>query len=93
MNLFQKIIKGDWSIGWWNKKSTINISITDFRYIRKKNKLEYPNDPDVNTKRQWGIRSNGAKRGVKEHTCLDISLELGHIHINYTNFEFNKGLR
>ena len=81
---------GEFEISWGGYSKV--FSIRDFRRIRRGNKLEYPNDPDVNVKRQWGIRTNGAKRGVKEHKCLDWYLMLGHIEINYTNFEFNKGI-
>ena len=88
----KKWITGDGSleISWNGYNNTLCIS--DFRCVRKENKLEYPNDPDVNVKRQWGVRTNGAKKGVKEHTCFDWYLMLGHIEINYTNWNYNKDL-
>jgi len=93
MNKLKHFFKGDWYLNLWFDKDSKNIYLCSHRNIRKQNKLDYPNDPDINTKRQWGIHTNGAKRGVKEHTCLDWQLNLGHWHINYTNFTFNKKYR
>jgi hypothetical protein len=74
---------------WW-KNNTRTITFTWFRQIRKKNRLEYGNEPDINTHMQWGVRTNGAKRGNPSHTCLDVTIMLGHLDINYTNWEFNQ---
>lgn len=90
MNIIKKIIKGNFEYGKWFNDCNKVISIRDFRGIRKENLKEYGNDPDINIKRRWGISTNGAKRGVKEHKCLDVTFELGHIVINYTNYSFNK---
>lgn len=89
----KKWLKGDgkFEVSWNGYEKTINIR--DFRACRKENKLEYPNDPDVNVKRRWGIHSNGAQKGNPKDSCLDWSLELGHIEINYTNWVFNKKYR
>ena len=73
-------------VSWCNNEKS--ISIMSFRKIRKQNKKDYPNDPDVNTKRQWGIHTNGAVKG--KHSCLDWQLNLGHIHINYMDWAYNK---
>lgn len=80
-------------LNWWFDKGNKNISVTNFKPIRKRNLLEYGNDPDVNINRKWGIHTNGAKRGNPKDSCLDWQLELGHIHINYTNFSYNKKYR
>lgn len=88
----KKILKGDGFIEMWFDKSNKHISIRDFRYIRKQNYLEYGDDSYINIKRQWGIRTNGAKKENKKDTCLDWYLSLGHIQINYTNFNYNKKL-
>jgi hypothetical protein len=73
---------------WW-KKGNRSLSIRDFRLIRKKNKAEYPDDPDINKNRAWGKYDNGAKRGNLKDSCYDVTYMLGHIEINYTNFAFN----
>lgn len=72
---------------WW-RNDTRTLNITDFRKIRKENKLEYGDDPDINTKRRWGIRTNGAIKGID--FCLDWTLALGHIEINYINWTYNQ---
>jgi hypothetical protein len=77
----------------WFDNGNKHISITNFREIRKRNREEYGDDPEINTKRRWGIHTNGAKRGVPEHSCLDFTLDLGHFSFNYTNFSFNKRYR
>jgi len=92
MNKFKKFLKGNWEVDFYFGGGK-SIYLRSFRHIRKQNKLEYPNDPYVNTKRRWDVHTNGAKRGVKEHTCLDWQLNLGHWHFNYTNFDFNKKYR
>ncbi len=81
--LFEKWFSGD--------KYVINI--INFKGVRTRNKKEYPNDPDVNTKRRWGIRTNGAKKGRPEDTCLDVQIDLGHLHLNFVNFDYNKKYR
>lgn len=80
-------------LNWWFDNGNKNITITNFRHIRKRNFEEYGNDPDINIKRQWGIHTNGAKKGNPSDSCLDWQLNLGHIHINYTNFNYNKKYR
>lgn len=77
----------------WFDNSNRNLYIVNYKQIRKKNLLECGDDPDINIKRRWGIRTNGAKRGNPEDTCLDWQLDLGHIHINYTNFKYNDKYR
>ena len=77
---------------WFDNGSKI-ISITNWKYIRRQNRIEYPNDPDVNTKRKWGIHTNGSKRGNPRHSCLDVTLYLGHLSINYVNFNYNAKYR
>lgn len=76
---------------WW-KNSTKTLNITNFKQIRKRNKAEYGDDPDINTKRRWGIHTNGAQRGNPADTCLDWTLSLGHIEINYINWNYNAKL-
>lgn len=85
-----QLIKGNAEFSFWFDKGNKNITIHDYRYIRKQNYLEYGNDQDINIKRKWGIHTNGAVKGNKEHTCLDWQLNLGHINFNYTNFTYNK---
>lgn len=77
----------------WFSKGNKNLTIRNFKHIRKKNLKEYGNDPDINIKRRWGIHTNGAKKGNPKDTCLDWQLDLGHIHFNYTNFNYNKKYR
>lgn len=77
----------------WFDNGNKLISIMNWKPIRKRNLKEYPNDPDVNVKRQWGIHTNGAKRGNPRHSCLDWTLNLGHISINYVNFNYNAKYR
>ncbi|MBN8200509.1 hypothetical protein [Bacillus sp. NTK034] len=77
----------------WFDKGNKNITIRNFKHIRKMNLKEYGNDPDINIKRRWGIRTNGAKKGNPKDSCLDWQLDLGHIHFNYTNFNYNKKYR
>lgn len=76
-------------LDWWFDKGNKNLSILNFKQIRKQNFEEYGNDHHINIKRRWGIHTNGAKKGNPKHSCLDWSLDLGHIHINYTNFNYN----
>ncbi|MEK4025438.1 hypothetical protein [Sporosarcina sp. FSL W7-1283] len=80
-------------LDFWFDKSNKNLSITNFKQIRKQNFLEYGNDPDINVKRRWGISTNGAKKENPKDSCLDWQLDLGHIHINYTDFNYNKKYR
>jgi hypothetical protein len=80
-------------LDFWFDKGNKNITIKNFKYIRKRNLEEYGHDPDINTKRKWGIHTNGAKKGNPQHTCLDWQLDLGHIHINYTDFDYNRKYR
>lgn len=78
---------------WW-KNETMTLNITDFRKIRKRNRLEYgTSDPDINIKRRWGIHTNGAQKGNPLDTCLDWTLSLGHIEINIINWNYNKKLK
>lgn len=35
------------------------------------------------------LQHNGARRGVAEDSCLDVTLILGYLVINYTNFNYN----
>lgn len=35
-------------------------------------------------------KSNGAKRGVKEHTCFDFNIHFLGIFFSYTNWDFNR---
>lgn len=72
---------------WW-RNDTRTLNIRNFRKIRKANKAEFGDDPDINTKRKWGIRTNGAVKGI--HRCLDWTLSLGHIEINYINWTYNE---
>lgn len=74
----------EWSNG------TKSMTITNFKHIRKRNLEEYDNDPDINIKRRWGIHTNGAKKGNPKHSCLDWQLDLGHIHLNYMDWNYNK---
>lgn len=83
----------DTLLDYWFNKDTKNISIINFKNIRKRNLEEFGNDPDVNIKRRWGIHTNGAVKGNPKDTCLDWQLDLGHIHFNYTNFDYNKKYR
>lgn len=71
---------------WFGKGKSKLIFITNFKEIRKQNRIDYPNDPDVNVKREWGIRTNGARRGID--SCLDITIDIGHISIGYTDFDY-----
>lgn len=80
-------------LDYWFDKGYKNLTIMNYKQIRKENFLECGNDPDVNIKRRWGISTNGVKKGNPEHSCLDWSLDLGHIHINYTDFNYNKKYR
>lgn len=75
---------------WWFDKGNKYISIRNFKPIRQANLKEYGNNPDININRQWGIRTNGARRGNPKDKCLDWYLNLGHIQINYTDFNYNK---
>lgn len=83
----------DTLLDWWFDKSNKNISILNYKNIRKQNFEEFGNDPDINYKRRWGIHTNGAVKGNPKDTCLDWQLDLGHIHFNYTNFDYNKKYR
>ncbi len=78
---------------WFGEGKNKNLVITNFKQIRKQNKKDYPDDPDANVKRQWGIRTNGAKKGNPKDSCLDWYLNLGHICINYTDFNYNSKYR
>jgi len=80
-------------IDWWFHKSSKNISVSNYKQIRKRNFLEYGNDPEINIKRRWGIRTNGARKGNAKDSCLDWQLDLGHLHINYTDFNYNHKIR
>ena len=40
----------------------------------------------------WGFRTNGAKKSRPTDTCLDVTLNLGYLVINYTNFNFQDSL-
>lgn len=71
----------------WFGKGNKNLTIRNYKHIRKQNFKEYGNDPDINIKRKWGIHTNGAKKG--KDSCLDWFLSLGHIEINYTDFNYN----
>lgn len=77
---------------WFNRRNKI-ISISNWKYIRRQNRIEYPNDPDINCKRVWGIHTNGVRKGNPSDTCLDWTLNLGHISINYVDFDYNKKYR
>lgn len=77
----------------WFDKGNKMISIKNWKPIRKQNLLEYGNDPDINTKRQWGIHKNNARKGFPQDSCLDWTLNLGHISINYINFNYNAKYR
>lgn len=77
----------------WFSKGNKNITITNFKNIRKRNFLEYGNDPEINIKRIWRIHTNGARKGNPNDSCLDWQLDLGHIHINYTDFNYNHKYR
>ncbi|TVY09873.1 hypothetical protein [Paenibacillus cremeus] len=72
---------------WW-KKNTRTLNISWFRGIRKENKRLYPDDSDANTEAQWGISTNGARKGID--SCLDWTLSLGHLEINYINWNYNR---
>ncbi|MBZ5203211.1 hypothetical protein HU147_18570 [Planomicrobium chinense] len=74
---------------WWFNKGNKNITIKNFKHIRIRNYIEYGHDPEINTKRRWGIHTNGARKGNPKDSCLDWQLDLGHIHINYTDFNYN----
>jgi len=78
---------------WFGRNDCKNLTIINFKDLRKENLALYGDDPEANTKRQWGVRTNGAKRGNPKDSCLDWFLNLGHIQINYTNFEFNRRFR
>jgi hypothetical protein len=39
-------------------------------------------------KRQWGIRTNGAKKKNIKDTCLDVNITLGYLAISYTNYRY-----
>lgn len=82
-----------WIDIWFGKNKSKNFSVRNFKHIRKQNLKEYGNDPDINIKRQWGIRTNGAKKGNPKDSCLDWFLNLGHIQINYTDFKYNAKYR
>lgn len=77
---------------WW-KKDTRTLNISWWRGIRKRNKREYGDEPDINTKMIWGIHTNGAEKGNPEHTCLDWSLNIGHLEINFINWNYNESYR
>ena len=77
----------------WFSKGNKTICLWNFKHIRKRNKQEYPNDPDINAERKWGIHTNGARKGNPEDSCLDLTIDLGHISINYVNFDYNKRYR
>lgn len=77
-------------LDYWFDKGNKNLTILNFKQIRKQNFKDYGNDSDINIKRRWGIHTNGAKKGNPNDNCLDWQLDLGHIHINYTNFNYNK---
>lgn len=72
---------------WW-RGSTRTLNVTWFGGIRKRNRLEYPDDPFINKDAVWGIRTNGARKGVD--SCLDWTLSLGHLEINYINWTYNQ---
>lgn len=36
---------------------------------------------------QWGLRTNGAKKG---DSCLDASLMLGYLVLNYVDWDYDK---
>lgn len=76
----------------WFAKDTKTLNIDWWRGIRKENKRRYPNDPDINTKMQWGIHTNGAKKNSLD-SCLDWTLDLGHLSINYIDWTYNKRYR
>jgi hypothetical protein len=65
------------------------LTISNYKQIREENLKEYGDDPDINAKRKWGIHTNGATFGNPKHSCLDWFLSLGHIEINYTDFNYN----
>lgn len=91
MSIRINLKKRNISIGW--NKGNKSLDIQDFRLIRKQNREEYPNDPDINTRRIWGVTRNDARKGNPKDFFLDTSLHLGHIEFNYTNADYNKKYR
>ncbi len=63
------------------------VTLTYWRPMRKKNRKEYPNDKDINGFMRWGKHTNGARKGID--SCLDWTLNLGHIDINYMDWNYN----
>lgn len=82
-----------WIDIWFGKGRNKNLSIRNFKHIREQNKKDYPDDPDANVNRKWGIHTNGAKKGNPKDSCLDWFLSLGHLEINYTDFNYNAKYR
>jgi hypothetical protein len=80
-------------IDWWFDHDMKNLCVRNFKRIRERNRKEYGDDPEINNKRQWGIHTNGARKGDPQHTCFDWSLDIGHICINYTDFDYNRKYR
>lgn len=78
---------------WYFDKGNKNISIYNFKKLRKRSFEEYGNETDINTKRKWGITTNGAEKGNPNHSYFDWYLDLGHIQINYTDYNFNHKYR
>jgi hypothetical protein len=74
-------------INYWFDNGNKFFGVYNWKKIRERNIKEFgKQDPDYNTKRRWGIRTNGAKKGID--TCLDLTIDLGHIEINYINFKY-----
>lgn len=62
----------------WLSKGNKVISLINYKDSWSKNGVG----------RVWGARTNGAKKENPKDTCFDMSIRLGYLVFNYTNFNF-----
>jgi hypothetical protein len=65
-----------------------HLSIENYYKYCKENRMEQKKtgDLDLRIEPRWGIFTNGARKGWD--TCLDVTIALGYIEINYTNYDY-----
>ena len=66
-----------WLEKWWDHDRKL-FSIISYRDSWSKN----------GTGMQFSLRTNGAKKSRPTDTCFSVTLQIGYLDINYTNFNY-----